>query len=55
MFKPSTSYLSKFTKYIDLGLSILVSKAYLFNDFKKAFTEVPKERTIGKAAIAVDD
>ncbi|TDO20912.1 NAD(P)-dependent alcohol dehydrogenase [Pedobacter duraquae] len=55
MLKPSLSYLITLTKYIDLGLSILVSKGYPFNDFKKAYTEVPKEQTIGKAVIVVGE
>jgi len=55
MLKPSLIYLEELTKYMEQGLSIVVSKVYSFNLFKAAYEEVPKTRIIGKAVIALAD
>jgi NADPH:quinone reductase-like Zn-dependent oxidoreductase len=55
MLKPSTIYLLELTKYIEQELSILVSKAYSFNSFKEAYSEVQKGHFIGKSVIIVND
>ncbi|MFA6248032.1 MAG: NAD(P)-dependent alcohol dehydrogenase [Mucilaginibacter sp.] len=48
MLKPSPVYLKELATYMKQGLAIVVSKAYRFDTFKTAYTEVPKAHIIGK-------
>ncbi|GAA3951391.1 zinc-binding dehydrogenase [Chitinophaga oryziterrae] len=54
MLKPSPEYLAELTGYAEDGIAIVVSKVYPFNSFKKAYTEVPDGKFIGKAVITMD-
>jgi NADPH:quinone reductase-like Zn-dependent oxidoreductase len=54
MLKPSPVYLKELKRYIEEGLSIVVSKAYPFDAFKSAYTEAPNAHVIGKAVIRVN-
>ena len=54
MLKPSPEYLAELTGYVEDGIKIVVSKAYPFQSFKTAYTEVPKGKFIGKAVITMD-
>ncbi|WP_207622490.1 zinc-binding dehydrogenase [Niastella koreensis] len=55
MLKPSPEYLAELTGYAEAGIAIVVSKVYPFNSFKKAYTEVPNGKFIGKAVITIYD
>lgn len=54
MLKPSPEYLAALTAYAKNGMTIVVSKAYPFHSFEKAYTEVPGGKFIGKAVITMD-
>lgn len=54
MLKPSPEYLAELTGCAEDGIAIVVSKVYPFNSFKKAYTEVPNGKFIGKAVITMD-
>jgi NADPH:quinone reductase-like Zn-dependent oxidoreductase len=54
MFKPSPLYLKELKKYIEEGLSVVVSNAYSFDSFKTAYTEAPKAHIVGKSVITVN-
>nr|WP_067060159.1 NAD(P)-dependent alcohol dehydrogenase [Mucilaginibacter sp. L294] len=55
MLKPSAVYLSELKRYIEEGLTVVVSKAYSFDSFKAAYAEAPKAHIVGKAVITVND
>ncbi|QEC74648.1 NAD(P)-dependent alcohol dehydrogenase [Mucilaginibacter ginsenosidivorax] len=55
MLKPSPGYLAELRGYAEQGIGIVVSKIYPFHSFKKAYTEVPHGKFIGKAVITMDD
>ncbi|MEO7044333.1 MAG: NAD(P)-dependent alcohol dehydrogenase [Ferruginibacter sp.] len=55
MLKPSPEYLASLSGYAENGIAIVVSKVYPFHSFKKAYTEVPNDKFIGKAVITMDD
>lgn len=55
MLKPSPEYLAELADYAESGIAIVVSKVYPFSSFKKAYTEVPNRKFIGKAVITMDD
>lgn len=55
MLKPSPTYLAGLIKYIEQGLSVVVSKTYPFDSFKEAYTVVSKGHIIGKAVITIDN
>lgn len=54
MLKPSPEYLAELTGYAEDGIAIVVSKVYPFDSFKKAYTEIPNGKFIGKAVITMD-
>ncbi|MFS2188925.1 NAD(P)-dependent alcohol dehydrogenase [Mucilaginibacter sp. Mucisp84] len=54
MLKPSQLYLKDLKRYIEAGLSVLVSKAYSFDSFKTAYAEAPKAHIVGKSVIRVN-
>jgi D-arabinose 1-dehydrogenase-like Zn-dependent alcohol dehydrogenase len=54
MLKPSPEYLAELTGYAEGGIAIVVSKIYPFSSFKKAYTEVPSGKFIGKSVITMD-
>jgi NADPH:quinone reductase-like Zn-dependent oxidoreductase len=55
MLKPSPDYLAELTGYVEGGIKIVVSKVYPFHSFKRAYTEVPNGKFIGKAVITMDE
>jgi NADPH:quinone reductase-like Zn-dependent oxidoreductase len=55
MLKPSPEYLTELRGYVENGIKIVVSKVYPFQSFKKAYTEVPTGKFIGKAIITMDE
>lgn len=55
LLKPSPVYLKELKRYIEEGLTVVVSKAYPFDSFKAAYTEAPTAHTAGKAVITVND
>jgi len=55
MLKPSPEYLAELKEYVESGIKIVVSKAYPFQSFEKAYTEVSNGKFIGKAVITIDD
>jgi NADPH:quinone reductase-like Zn-dependent oxidoreductase len=54
MLTPAPEYLTALSVYAENGMSIVVNKAYPFHLFKKAYTEVPNGKFIGKAVITMD-
>jgi hypothetical protein len=54
MLKPSPIYLKELKRYMEEGLSVIVSKAYSFDSFQTAYTEAPKAHTVGKTVIMVN-
>lgn len=54
MLKPSPIYLKELKRYMEEGLSVIVSKAYSFDSFKTAYTDAPKAHTVGKTVIMVN-
>lgn len=54
MLKPSLEYLAELKGYAENGIKVVVSKVYPFQSFKKAYTEVPNGKFIGKAVITMD-
>ena len=54
MLKPSPEYLTALSGYAENGMAIVASKVYPFHAFKKAYTEVPDGKFIGKAVITID-
>ncbi|MBE5320780.1 NAD(P)-dependent alcohol dehydrogenase [Pedobacter sp. MR2016-19] len=54
MLKPAPEYLTALSGYAENGMAIVASKVYPFHSFKKAYTEVPDGKFIGKAVITID-
>jgi NADPH:quinone reductase-like Zn-dependent oxidoreductase len=54
MLKPSPEYLKELKRYIEEGLSVVVSKTYPFDSFKAAYAEAPKAHILGKTVITIN-
>ena len=55
ILKPTLAYLEALAGYAKQGIQIVVSKAYPFDSFLQAYTEVPKGKFIGKAVVTISD
>lgn len=53
--KPSTTDLEALVQYANDGMDIVIAKAYRMDDFKQAYTEIPKGGILGKAILTLTD
>jgi NADPH:quinone reductase-like Zn-dependent oxidoreductase len=53
--KPSTTNLEILIKYVSEGMDVVIAKTYRMDDFKEAYTAIPKGGIVGKAVFTVGD